>query len=231
MNGRKVWFVVLLAMFATYAHGQQSGAAVQDPSWRSILPSPPPQIRTETPPATVLPRPLVIAQAQQDPSDLLRLQIGAFRVAANAQDYFTRLSSAGFNTVIERDGDLYRVIVIVRVSEGMDLVVRRLENAGFRSVWRRDAGGSVQTPRAQPATSGRQGVYRVQVGAFSDPANAQVYIARLRSAGFSPTSELSHSPRHGAITRVFIPGVGASERLGIVQRLRSAGFEGTWVRG
>ena len=135
MNGRNVWLVVLLTAFATYAHGQQPGTAVQDPSWRSILPSPPPP---GVSPAIVLPGP---APMQQAPNDFFLLQVGAFRVAANAQGYFTRLNSAGFNTTIDRDGDLYRVTVIVRNSEGVDLVVRQLESARFRNIWRR--GGRV----------------------------------------------------------------------------------------
>jgi len=53
----------------------------------------------------------------------------------------------------------------------------------------------------------------------------------LRAAGFNPALEAFQSPKHGAVTRVFIPGVKASEKPEVTRRLENAGFTGTWVPG
>jgi len=73
-------------------------------------------------------------------------------------------------------------------------------------------------------------VFKVQIGVFRKPANAFAYLTRLKSSGFNPALELFDSPRHGEVSRVFIPGVKASERLEFVQRLRNIGIEGTWIQ-
>jgi len=190
MNSKGVWLVILMALLATYAHGQQSCTTVRD---------------------------------FFDEYGVFKVQVGAFRSPSHAQGYFTRLDSAGFNPVLERYGGLDRVVVPVRAIEEVEVVVQRLETAGFRNVWLRGEGTAIRAP-------GGQGTYRVQVGAFRSPSHAQASITRLRTAGFDPASKVFHSPRHGAVTRVFIPGVRASERSGVVQRLRHAGFEGTWIR-
>jgi len=80
-------------------------------------------------------------------------------------------------------------------------------------------------------TSGDHDVFKVQIGIFKKQAGAQAYIARLKSMGFNPMLELLHSPQHGEIVRVSIPGIRASERQEVAQRLANAGFKGTWVRG
>jgi len=85
-------------------------------------------------------------------------------------------------------------------------------------------------PRRQTISS-EQGFFKAQVGLFKDPAKAQAYIARLKSMGFNPMLELLHSPQHGEIARVSIPGIRAAERQEVAQRLAKAGFKGTWVRG
>jgi len=160
-----------------------------------------------------------------------RVQVGAFRVPANAQGYFTRLNFAGFSPVLERHGDLYRVIVPAMALEEVEDIVQRLGNTGFRNVWVRREGMIVQVPAAAPSVPLAPDVYRVQIGAFRDPANAQTYFNRLQFAGFSPVLEQFNSSQHGEVTRVFISGVRASERLEIAQRLRNAGFDGTWAHG
>jgi len=78
---------------------------------------------------------------------------------------------------------------------------------------------------------GEHGVFRAHLGLFRELANAQVHLARLKSAGFNPVLEPFNSPQHGTVIRVLILGVKASERLEIAQRLKNAGFKGTWIRG
>ena len=80
-------------------------------------------------------------------------------------------------------------------------------------------------------TSGEHDVFKVQIGLFKDSAKAQAHIIRLRSAGFNPMLELIHSPQHGEVSRVSIPGIRAAERQAVARRLANAGFKGTWVRG
>jgi len=153
-----------------------------------------------------------------------RVQVGSFREAVNAKGYMTRLRSACFSPVLERHGCLYRVVVPVGGSEELGPVVQRLRNVGFRNVWIRGGGVATQVPRGQ-------NVYRVLIGSFREPANAQGYFTRLLSAGFNPALELFDSPCHGTVIRVLVPDVGASERAVVTRRLGTAGFKGTWMRG
>jgi rare lipoprotein A (peptidoglycan hydrolase) len=68
-------------------------------------------------------------------------------------------------------------------------------------------------------------VYRVQIGAFSRVALAQVCFNRLRSAGFNPAFE-----QNGSLYRVVISGVRAAEVSHVAQRLDAAGFTEAWIR-
>jgi len=159
-----------------------------------------------------------------------RVQVGAFRSPTNVQAYFSRLGSAGFNPVIERHGDLYRVAVPARASKEADVIASRLRAAGFRNAWTRsENAAAVQTGASPALIAGGHGTFRMQVGAFRSPANAQAYFSRLKSAGFNPALEPFHSPRYGAVTRVLISAK-ACERAEIIQRLRNAGFGETWMR-
>jgi cell division protein FtsN len=72
-------------------------------------------------------------------------------------------------------------------------------------------------------------LYRVQVGAFSDPGRAQQCLSRLLSAGFSPTYE-PYVNLNVNLTRVVLPGIRAADVPLIVQRLAAAGFNEVWVR-
>jgi len=69
------------------------------------------------------------------------------------------------------------------------------------------------------------GVYRVQVGSFSNTGLAQQCFQRLQSAGFSPFYET-----YGGMNRVLIIGIRAAEMEWVVQRLAAAGFSEVWVR-
>jgi cell division septation protein DedD len=69
------------------------------------------------------------------------------------------------------------------------------------------------------------GVYRVQVGSFSNTGLAQQCFQRLQSAGFSPFYE-----PYGDMYRVLIIGIRAADMEWVVQRLAAAGFSEVWVR-
>jgi cell division septation protein DedD len=87
-----------------------------------------------------------------------------------------------------------------------------------------------QTPARSAATvpqpaSRTQVLYRVQVGAFNNTANAQRNFNQLQSAGFNPILE-----RSGTYTRVVIPRVESQNLTAMINRLNNAGFVDTWVR-
>jgi len=69
------------------------------------------------------------------------------------------------------------------------------------------------------------GIYRVQLGAFSSTALAERCFNRLKSAGFTPYYE-----QYGSLYRVVITGVKAVDMAGVICRLESAGFTEAWVR-
>jgi len=69
------------------------------------------------------------------------------------------------------------------------------------------------------------GLYRVQVGAFSSSGLAQQCFSRLRSAGFTPAYE-----PYGNVNRVVLTGIRAADMATVVQRLAAAGFNEVWIR-
>jgi len=69
------------------------------------------------------------------------------------------------------------------------------------------------------------GVYRVQVGAFSNTDNAQQCFNRLKSAGFTPFYE-----QYGSLYRVVLTGIQAADMAGVIRRLEAAGFREAWIR-
>jgi rare lipoprotein A len=81
-----------------------------------------------------LPRMLPGAPGGQDGA-LYRVQVGAFRSRANAQEAFDRLLSAGFSPVFEAQGGLTKVqIPWVRAYE-ITTIGQRLYGMGFKEVW------------------------------------------------------------------------------------------------
>jgi rare lipoprotein A (peptidoglycan hydrolase) len=78
-------------------------------------------------------------------------------------------------------------------------------------------------PKLPDPHSGK--VYRVQVGAFSHAALAQVCFDRLKSAGFTPAFE-----QNGRLYRVVISGIKAADVSYTAQRLNAAGFTEAWLR-
>jgi hypothetical protein len=83
---------------------------------------------------------------------------------------------------------------------------------------------SVKVTPCMPDTRANR-LYRIQLGAFINSANAGRLFERLRAAGFRPVYE-----RHGAYQRVLIPGVRAADMASVIQRLGSAGFSTAWLR-
>jgi len=78
---------------------------------------------------------------------------------------------------------------------------------------------------AQNAASDPQALRRVQVGAFRDPAEAQVAFDMLLDAGLSPVRE-----SHEGFVRVALPGIAARDVPSVVGLANRAGFPETWVR-
>ncbi|MFP3040821.1 SPOR domain-containing protein [Treponema primitia] len=107
------------------------------------IPAPPPRVASppRAVPAPVYQGPSVSAAPHMPgPRDntLYRVQVGAFKARANAQEAFNRLLNAGFSPVFEIQGDLTRVqIPWVRGYE-MRALGERLYNAGFREVLLRE---------------------------------------------------------------------------------------------
>jgi hypothetical protein len=73
-----------------------------------------------------------------------------------------------------------------------------------------------------PASSG---VYRVQVGSYADPQNAQAAAESLVRAGLCPAYE-----QYGQVWRVVIPGVGAQQLTVVSQQLGALGIGEVWIR-
>ncbi|MDR0456163.1 MAG: SPOR domain-containing protein [Treponema sp.] len=71
----------------------------------------------------------------------------------------------------------------------------------------------------------RGGVYRVQLGAFSNTGLAQQCFNRLKSTGFTPYYE-----QFGSLYRVVIIGIRAADMDGVIRRLEAAGFSDAWIR-
>jgi hypothetical protein len=69
------------------------------------------------------------------------------------------------------------------------------------------------------------GVYRVQLGSFSNAGLAQQCFNRLKSADFTPYYE-----QYGSLYRVVITGIQAADMAAVVRRLEAAGFTEAWVR-
>jgi cell division protein FtsN len=70
-----------------------------------------------------------------------------------------------------------------------------------------------------------RGVYRVQVGSYADPQNAQIVAEALVRAGLSPAYE-----QYGQIWRVVIPGINAQQLTAVAQQLGAIGIQEAWIR-
>jgi hypothetical protein len=73
--------------------------------------------------------------------------------------------------------------------------------------------------------AGTYGLYRVQVGSYADPQNAQVVAEAALYMGLKPAYE-----QYGQYWRVVIPGVSVPELNAVAQRLGSLGIQEIWIR-
>jgi cell division protein FtsN len=80
----------------------------------------------------------------------------------------------------------------------------------------------------EPGAPSRQGssLYRLQLGSFRQPANAEDLRARLAAAGFAAEMERAEA----GITRVVLRGVRAAELASVRRRLAAAGWPDALVR-
>ena len=80
----------------------------------------------------------------------------------------------------------------------------------------------------KPGAPSRQGssLYRLQLGSFRQPANAEDLRARLAAAGFAAEMERAEA----GITRVVLRGVRAAELASVRRRLAAAGWPDALVR-
>jgi hypothetical protein len=72
---------------------------------------------------------------------------------------------------------------------------------------------------------GSYGVYRVQVGSYTDPQNAQVAAESLARVGLSPAYE-----QYGQNWRVVLPGISAQQMPAVAQQLGALGIREAWIR-
>jgi cell division protein FtsN len=70
-----------------------------------------------------------------------------------------------------------------------------------------------------------QGIYRVQVGSYADPNNAQTVAESLVRAGLSPAYE-----QYGQVWRVVIPGINVQQLTTVAQQLGALGIKEAWIR-
>jgi rare lipoprotein A (peptidoglycan hydrolase) len=78
-------------------------------------------------------------------------------------------------------------------------------------------------PNLPDPNSGK--LYRIQLGAFSQPALAQACFERVRAAGLSPAYE-----QNGSLYRVVLSGIRAADVYYTAQRLGAVGFTDAWIR-
>jgi hypothetical protein len=77
----------------------------------------------------------------------------------------------------------------------------------------------------EPVIAQSSGFYRIQVGAFKNPVNAECALNTLRNSGFNPSSE-----RYGDFCRVFLPNIRAENVQSIEQALECLGFHDRIIR-
>lgn len=84
---------------------------------------------------------------------------------------------------------------------------------------------SIHASSAGSAPSGEPR-WRIQLGSFSKPENADRFVVQLRKDGFNPAIE-----RNGAMTRVVLAGIPDSALGSMKDRLAAAGYGNCLVRG
>ncbi len=87
------------------------------------------------------------------------------------------------------------------------------------------AAPAIAAASAGIAPSGEQR-WRIQLGSFSKPENADRFVVQLRKDGFNPAIE-----RNGTMTRVVLAGIPDSALGSMKDRLAAAGYGNCLVRG
>jgi hypothetical protein len=72
---------------------------------------------------------------------------------------------------------------------------------------------------------GSNKLYRLQVGSFLIPANAEQAVNKLKDAGLYPVYE-----KYGNYTRVVFPGIWAEDVSRCIEKLGAVGFREVWCR-
>ena len=152
-----------------------------------------------------------------------------------AQSDIPRISVSVLEAVTEPDVSI-KVLVTIN---GQEYVLELPGNAGTSSASSRsNANASSSASSVAGATSfcgvkvipkmpdpRGGGVFRVQVGSFSNTALAQECFDRLTSNGLKPSFE-----RFGKMHRVVLSGIKAGDMVQVVQRLGDAGVAEAWLR-
>ena len=163
-----------------------------------------------------------------------QIQVGAFRERASAEIAINRLRGAGLNPVSENIMGLTRVRLTGVNSQQVPALLKTLRSLGFSDPWvepwvepweveEKTASFSAPWGHAQNRQA-YQAVYRIQVGIFTETANAEIVFKRLWSAGLNPSYEY-----HSGYTRVVIPGVEFGNIRPLVRRINNAGFSDVWI--
>jgi rare lipoprotein A len=88
-----------------------------------------------------------------------------------------------------------------------------------------EPGGTAAVIKPRMPDPASSGVYRVQVGSYADPQNAQTVAESLVRAGLCPAYE-----QYGQIWRVVIPGINAQQVSVLAQQLGALGIGEVWIR-
>jgi len=150
------------------------------------------------------------AQAAPSNPDLRRIQVGTFQQAVNAERAFNTLRNAGLSPVYESHMGGRRVVLPGIDVRHLPFVLPMLSNAGFHNVWVREEADRL---------------YRIQVGAFREAANAEVALDTLRNAGLNPINE-----NHMDYRRVILAGINTRHISSVLSIVYNSGFSNVWLR-
>ena len=158
----------------------------------------------------------------QTAATLYQIQVGAFREAANAEKAVNNLRSAGVNAVSENHMGLTRVRVSGVNARQLPVLLNTLRGFGYSDPWVRS---ETRVSRVRVRMEESPTLYRMQIGAFIDPVNANNVFEKLINAGLSPAYEY-----HGSFYRVVLPMLREHDIPSTKQTLENLGFQKTIVR-
>ena len=140
---------------------------------------------------------------------LCRIQVGAFQDTVRAEAVFNTLRNAGLSPVYEHHAGYRRVVLPGINTQNLPFMKNILNNAGFRNIWvRREA----------------DAVYRIQVGAFMEAANAERAINTLRNGGLNPVHE-----NYKNYLRVVLTNINIRQLSSVLNVIYSTGFNNVWL--